>query len=638
MHFPTTDPLGLPWLLPAPDDLRAQVRALGGGTDAIAAHALTGLAGHALDLDQLTSVAKLLDKGRARIEPGTLTPLRLAVLMDGTADHLAPAIRASGLRHGLLIDTWVAPYGQALAEATRPGSDLGASGVQMALVASDFRSLGLGRPHVDAGAAEDAVAGALARMEAIVGGLAARKITPVLATVPVPAGGWMGSFDALAPGSPAAMVTEFNVRLAGLARDRGALLFDAARVAALVGHGRWFDDGLWNRSKIPFALDAVPLWADHVARLLGAARGKARKCLVLDLDNTLWGGIIGDDGLEGIKLGQGSSDGEAHLAVQAMALDLKARGVVLAVVSKNEDAAARLPFQKHPEMLLREADIAVFLANWNDKATNIAHVATTLNIGVDALLFLDDNPAERARVRQMLPQVAVPEVPADPSLYPMMVMGSGWFDAVALSDDDLKRAEQYRANAERSVALQQIGDYDDYLASLDMACELSAFDGIGRARIAQLINKSNQFNLTTRRYTEAEVAAAEAEPQVFDLQVRLVDRFGDTGMISVVIARASGEEWLIDTWLMSCRVLGRRVEEAVLASLVQGARAAGAKRLVGEWLPSPKNAMVERHYEKLGFKPAGMIDGGGTRWVLDLADHVQPKLPMALSGDRSFAA
>ncbi len=631
-----TDPIALPWLLPntgegIPGDWRTQLRALSSANH-VTATDLSALAAHALDLDQLTSLARTAGKLADRLDRGSFTPLTLALLCDGTADHLAPAIAASALRHGLLVQTWTAPYGQALAEATRPGSDLAASGAQMALVASDYRSLGLARASVDAASADTALAAALTRTSAILTGLARLGITPIVQTVPLPPAPWLGSFDVQTAGSPSSQVTRYNQGLGDLARTHGAIILDAARCAALIGHGRWFDDSLWNRSKIPFALDCVPLWADHVARLLGAARGKARKCLVLDLDNTLWGGIIGDDGLEGIRLGQGSSDGEAHLAVQAMALDLKARGIVLAVVSKNEDAAARLPFERHPEMLLRLPDIAVFIANWNDKATNLRHVAATLNIGTDALLFLDDNPAERARVRQMLPEVAVPEVPADPSLFPAMVLGSGWFDSIALSADDLGRAEQYRANAERSVALEQIGDYEDYLISLEMTCDLAPFDAVGRARIAQLINKSNQFNLTTRRYTEADVAAFEADPAIFDVQARLADRFGDNGMISVIIVRKAPDEWTIDSWLMSCRVLGRRVEEAVMASIIRAAIAAGASRLIGDFLPSAKNAMVARHYEKLGFKPHSDLPGGGTRWALDFADYAPTTLPMVITG------
>jgi len=353
--------------------------------------------------------------------------------------------------------------------------------------------------------------------------------------------------DRRAPGSPAAQVAAVNAAMADLCDSHAAVLFDVDALAALVGRDAWCDIGLWHRAKQPVALEFVPLYAEKFAQLLRALRGRAGKCLVLDLDNTCWGGIIGDDGLEGIAIGHGSAAGEAHLALQHYALDLKARGVVLAVCSKNEEAAARLPFEKHPDMALRLDDIAVFVANWTDKASNLAHIAKVLNIGVDALVFLDDNPAERA-----------------------------------LSADDAQRAEQYRANAQRAVAMETIGDYDAYLRSLDMVCTLAPFDRTGRTRIAQLINKSNQFNLTTRRYTEADVAAMETDPDIFALQVRLTDKFGDNGMISVVVFRKGPRDWVCDTWLMSCRVLKRRVEEAVLAAVAYAARAEGAQRLVGE--------------------------------------------------------
>ena len=283
-------------------------------------------------------------------------------------------------------------------------------------------------------------------------------------------------------------------------------------------------------------------------------------------------------------------------------------------------------------MALRLDDFGVFAANWNDKASNLAYIAKTLNIGTDALVFLDDNPAERARVRQMLPEVAVPELTEDPSTFPSMLAQGGYFETVSLTADDLQRAEQYRANAARKVSLETIGDYDSYLRSLEMLCDLRPFDEVGRSRISQLINKSNQFNLTTRRYTESEVQAFQDDPQIFDMQVRLVDRFGDNGMISVIIFRKEPQQWICDTWLMSCRVLGRRVEEAVLAVVAVAAKQAGAKTLVGEYLPSKKNMMVAEHFGKLGFRKIDDIGDGGTRWSMDLDDYPVPELPMKLTG------
>jgi FkbH-like protein len=364
--------------------------------------------------------------------------------------------------------------------------------------------------------------------------------------------------------------------------------------------------------------------------VIAALRGKSRKCLVLDLDNTLWGGTIGDDGIEGITLGQGDATGEAFLEVQRTALALRDRGIVLAVSSKNDDAVARTAFAAHPDMLLRADHIAVFQANWNDKATNIAAIARELSLGIDALVFLDDNPVERNFVREALPQVAVPELPHDPALYSRTLAAAGYFETVAFSAEDRKRAEYYQDNARRVALQSNVGDLDAYLASLEMRISFRPFDEEGRARIAQLINKSNQFNLTTRRYSEAEVAGIEADPEVLSLQVRLVDRFGDNGMIGVVVARPRDAETLeIDTWLMSCRVLGRRVEHAVLREIVLQARARGVSKLIGVYLPTAKNAMVAEHYAKLGFALVARAESGASTWELHTAVELEAA-PMAV--------
>jgi FkbH-like protein len=304
--------------------------------------------------------------------------------------------------------------------------------------------------------------------------------------------------------------------------------------------------------------------------------------------------------------------------------------VVLAVSSKNEDATARLPFREHADMLLKEDHIAVFQANWIDKATNLATIADALTLGRDALVFLDDNPAERLQVRGAHPEIAVPELPADAALYARTLNAGGYFEAVAFSDDDRNRSGFYKENAKRLQLQGSAGSLDAYHASLEMVATMQPFDAVGRARISQLINKSNQFNLTTRRYTEAQVGDAEADPARYTLQVRLADVFGDNGMISVIIAERGADDWEIDTWLMSCRVLGRRVDEAVLAELVHEAKAAGVKALIGRFIPSDKNMMVAKHYEKLGFEKIAETDEGETVWRLALDGVADKALPMRI--------
>lgn len=287
-------------------------------------------------------------------------------------------------------------------------------------------------------------------------------------------------------------------------------------------------------------------------------------------------------------------------------------------------------------MALREEHIAVFQANWEDKATNIAAIAKELSLGLDSLVFLDDNPAERALIRRELPQVAVPELPDDPALYARTLAAAGYFEAIALSNEDRKRAAFYQDNARRVELKKSVADMGSYLTSLDMEITFQPFEATGRTRITQLINKSNQFNLTSRRYTEAEIAVLEADPTAFTLQVRLTDVFGDNGMISVVICRqADPATWEIDTWLMSCRVLGRNVEAAVLGELMTNAATRGVIRLVGRYYPTDRNSMVRDHYQKLGFDPAG-VEGLVTTWEIDTGMPAR-SVPMRINRFGSIA-
>jgi FkbH-like protein len=621
-------PFGMPWLLPAPGDFKARAKALAssGSPDETEARRL---AAFALDLTQLGTLGKVV---RAHSEffvaKAGFTPFRLGIVSSHTMEYLASALPGTGLRHGLSIDAVLAGYGQAAQQLLDPASDFASHHLDGVLIAFDYRALGLDTVRLNAEEAEDAVSAAINHVASMADGVRNTiKATCILQTIVPPSDPVFGGFDARVPGSPRAMIERFNVRLLREVARENDLVVDAAFLAAKVGLDAWNDPRGWYKAKLPASLDATPLYADHICRLLGAARGKARKCLVLDLDNTLWGGVIGDDGVDGIALGQNSAVGEAHVALQRFLLDLRRRGIVLAVCSKNNDDTARIPFREHPEMVLKEDHIAVFIANWQDKANNLREIAATLNIGTDSLVFLDDNPVERAQVRLVLPEVAVPEIAEDPADYIGLLANAGYFEAIALSAEDLARADFYQANAER-VSLQKVGNIEEYLLSLQMVATVSPFNAVGRVRIAQLINKSNQFNLTTRRYSESEVEAFEGDPTKFCLQVRLADRFGDNGMISVIIFDIETDQWSCDTWLMSCRVLGRRVEELVLATVAQAAKQAGARRLAGTYLPTKKNALVSEHFAKLGFQKTADLPEGGTAWALDLDGYVPPDLPM----------
>jgi FkbH-like protein len=621
----------LAWLPRPPADFRSRCTAVRDAAGPAGA-TLRALAAYALDENGLKRLAGVLEAARGAgraLEP--LTPFRLGIIGNGTLKQLAPAFTGSAVRHGIALECVTAEYGQTLQEALAPDSAVNRTRPDAVLIALDYRGLPLS-PDVadDEESAERAIGDTVAFVEALCAGFRRNASAPcILQTIACPPESLFGSFERSVRGTLRARIDETNRRLAVAAQAAGDAILDVAALAETVGTSSWFSPTQWNLGKFGFDGRFLPLYADHVARIVGALRGKARKCLVLDLDNTLWSGVIGDDGVAGIVLGQGDATGEAHLELQRAALALRARGVILAVSSKNEDDAARSPFRLHAEMLLREDHIAVFQANWSDKATNLAAIARELAIGTDSLVFVDDNPVERELVRTTLPEVAVPELPGDPALYARTLLAAGYFEAVSFSAEDRARAGYYQQNARRAALREQIADLDSYLASLRMTISFRPFDEAGRARIAQLINKSNQFNLTTRRYTETEVAATERDAAL-TLQVRLADAFDDNGMISVVICRSrSGTAWEIDTWLMSCRVLGRRVEQMVLREILLAARARGIERVVGVYRPTEKNRMVEDHYQRLGFTLVERGGDGTTVWEIDARTDV-PEAPMTV--------
>ncbi len=626
----------LAWLPRAPADFRRCCRAVAEASDP--GRAIRALAGYALDENQLRRLADAIASARAQGRSlDTLAPFKLAVLGNATLEPVVPALVASAARYGIALECVEADFGQTVQEALSPDSRVNRARPDAVLLALDYRGVAPSAPPGDSEAAAASVAGAIAFVSEVRAALrrngGARSMVQTLAP---PAETLFGSFDRAIAGTPRSLATAFNAALLDSLAGTDDLLFDVAALAETVGLANWHSPKQWNVAKLSFDARMLPLYADHVGRVLGALRGKSRRCLILDLDNTVWGGVIGDDGLEGIVIGQGDATGEAFLDVQRAALALRERGVVLAVSSKNDDAVARSAFAGHPDMLLREDHIAVFQANWNDKATNIAAIAQELSLGLDAMVFVDDNPVERGLIREMLPQVAVPELPDDPASYARTLAAAGYFEATAFSAEDRGRADFYRDNARRVVLRGQVGDLQAYLASLAMKIVFAPFDTTGRSRIAQLINKSNQFNLTTRRYDEREVAAFEADPGAFTLQVRLIDVFGDNGMIGVVICReAAPQTWEIDTWLMSCRVLGRGVEQMVLREIVHHARAHGIQTLVGTYLPTERNGMVREHYAKLGFRRLEGEAPGGTTWELDTGTEVEP-VPMEV--DRSAFA
>ena len=558
-----------------------------------------------------------------------LVPVHLLMLSASTASHLTDALIGTAIRFGFLLSVTLVEY-----EEPEPWLDancerLKKSPLDFVLVASDNRMLRLAAPLGDEEASTrtiDAALGRVARIAEVASAATGRPV--ILQTLAGDPDASQINMDLGLSGSPRYLADEFNRRLAQEVRQGSRLLFDVGGLANLVGQAAWSAARYWYAAKYPFATAMIPLYADHLMRIIAAQMGRSRRVLVLDLDNTLWGGIVGDDGVEGLALGTGSPLGEAYSALQRMALSYKERGIILCVSSKNDEAIALDAFRNHPEMILKEEDIVVFRVSWDDKAANIKALSEMLDLGLDSFVFLDDNPAERKRVRDALPSVAVPELPRDPSEWLQVFQAAGYFEQAAFSREDQLRAGFYKANARRAARLERIGNHDDYLRSLDMTLSLAPFDAAGRKRIAQLIAKSNQFNVTTRRYSEAEVAALQSNADAVTVQARLEDMFGDNGMISAVICLRAERRWEIDSWIMSCRVLGRRVEEAILQHLVRQARAGGITELIGRYIPTARNGLVGDHFAKLGFAQIDAKPGGETIWRLVVGHYGDKDLPM----------
>lgn len=434
-----------------------------------------------------------------------------------------------------------------------------------------------------------------------------------------------GSFETKLQTTESWFVSNLNLKLNKFKYNFLHIL-DINILSSKIGLDNWNDQKLWFVGKIPFHLNNVPIFSEYVLRIVGNRLGKSKRCLICDLDNTLWGGVIGDDGLDGILIGNGDPVSEAHLDLQKTILEIRNRGIALAICSKNSEENALLPFNKHPEMILKEDHFAMVQANWTDKATNIRHIAKTLSLGLESMVFIDDNPVEREQVRQELPEVAVPELPEDASLYSKVLIEAGYFESISFSMEDKIRAKTYEDNSKRQKLLKSSSNMEKFLKDLKMQISFQYFDKLGRPRISQLINKSNQFNLTTKRYSENVIEKLEKDKKYFHRQIRLKDKFGDNGMISVVICEKLNSQWIIDTWLMSCRVLGRNVELATLHNLIDNAKKYEISELVGKYIPTKRNSLVKNHYKNLGFKLKNKKNNCEI-WTLNIEKYKYKKLP-----------
>ena len=416
-------------------------------------------------------------------------------------------------------------------------------------------------------------------------------------------------------------VRKLNYELMRLSQQyQNLFICDIAGLQNKLGRDVMFAANVYTSTEMILSMDALPYVASRVMDIVCAVKGQFKKCLILDLDNTVWGGVIGDDGLEGIQLGHGFGIGKAFTEFQMWVKKLKQRGIIICVASKNNEDTAKEPFEKHPDMVLKLDDIAVFQANWETKVDNIRTIQSILNIGFDSMVFLDDNPFERNMVRENIKGITVPELPEDPAEYLEYLYSLNLFETASYSNLDKDRTKQYQVEAQRVSLSKTFTNEADFLKSLNMVSVVSGFTKFNTPRVAQLSQRSNQFNLRTIRYTDADIEVLANDPNVIDLSFTLEDKFGDNGLIAVIIMKPLDKETLfVDTWFMSCRVLKRGMENFTLNTMVEKAKAAGYKKIVGEYLPTAKNKMVENHYTGLGFTP---IEGTPTaQFELDVEKY-----------------
>jgi FkbH-like protein len=420
-----------------------------------------------------------------------------------------------------------------------------------------------------------------------------------------------------------AAIQQINGELRALAAEHtGVYILDYDGLVARHGRAHWHDERKWLTVRLPMAAQNLNHLAKTWLGFLHPLTGRICKALVVDLDNTLWGGVIGEDGMDGIKLGP-DYPGAAFQDLQRALLDLHRRGILLAICSKNNPEDALEAIEKHSGMLLKPAHFAATRINWSDKPQNLRDIAKELNIGVDTLAFLDDNPVERQQVRSELPGVTVIDLPSDPFEFARIVRESPGFERLTLSQEDQQRGNLYQAQQEREQLQQSLTSKEDFYRSLHQEAEIAPLTKSTRARIAQLINKTNQFTLTTRRYTEQQIVEMLSSPGWYCFSIRVRDRFGDNGRVGAAITHCDGELYEIDTFLLSCRVIGRTVESAFLSFLLKHARDRGALRVQGWFLPTEKNAPAGDFYSKHGFSMAETSDAG-TLWIFDLSRQSPP--------------
>ncbi len=547
--------------------------------------------------------------------------IKVAVLGDTATQFLIQALRSAGYDEGFNLQIWEADFNQIERQVFDPSSELYEFKPELVIVFHSTHKL-LGKYNKLKPEAYSSLASSqIELIENVCNTINANLNTKIIYyNYPEIDDAVFGNYASKAASSFLFQLRKLNYELMLVAtRHPNFYITDLAVIQNMVGKPAFFQPSTYINTEMVFSIDVLPEIAVRTIAVIAALNGKFKKCVILDLDNTTWGGIIGDDGLENIQLGT-LGIGKAFTEFQYWIKKLKNRGIILAVCSKNTASVAKEPFEKHPDMVLRLDDIAVFIANWENKADNIRQIQSILNIGFDSMVFLDDNPFERNMVRENIPGITVPELPEDPAEYLEYLYALNLFDTTTFSNEDAERTKQYQVEAQRTVLQKNFTNEDDFLKSLDMLSLVAPFNKFNTPRVAQLSQRSNQFNLRTVRYTEADIEILAASKDYYTFTFDLADKFGNNGLIAVIILKKESATTLfIDTWFMSCRVLKRGMENFTLNTLANFAKKHGFTFLKGAYIPTAKNDMVKDHYQKLGFTEKEDF------WLLDAAAYENKK-------------
>lgn len=543
-------------------------------------------------------------KKNAKKDMKNLKNYKIAILGNCSTQHLSTALKGYGYKEGYNLDIFDADYNQIDAQVMDDNSELYNHAPNSVLIYMSTEKLFENFCQLELQNRNNFAENILNQIETYWNTINSKLKTNIMQFNFVEIDDKIfGNYSNKVSNSFIYQIRKLNYLLMELVeKTKNAFLIDLSSIQNLYGRKELHDEKLYYIAKMPISTNLLPEVAKQVVDIIKALNGKIKKCVVLDLDNTLWGGVIGDDGLKSIQIGE-LGLGHAFSEFQMWLKELKNRGIILTVCSKNNEDIAKEPFEKHPEMVLRLEDISMFVANWQDKASNIKHIQETINIGMDSLVFIDDNPFERNLVKELIPDITVPDLPEDPAMYLSYLKSLNLFETASYSENDKDRTKQYQAEVGRATMQSSFEDFNDYLKSLQMVATAHEFNEFEIPRISQLTQRSNQFNLRTIRYTEAEIEEILRNDKYLTLSFSLKDKFGDYGLISVVIMEKKDKETLfLDTWLMSCRVLKRGMEEFIINTIIETAKKKGFKKVVGEYIKTPKNAMVEKIYSNLGFK------------------------------------